>query len=77
MEVVRDRLAFPAGGTAIASFFPGCSCLNTSLASDDFSAVSSSAKIVSSLDSTPARKDPHLEDDFCAVAGGDAISRRG
>lgn len=36
-------------------------------------AVSSSAKMVSSLDSTPARKEPH-RDDFCVVLGVDAIS---
>jgi len=29
---------------------------------------------VSSLDSTPARKEPHLEDDFCVALGCDAIS---
>ncbi len=34
--------------------------------------MSSSARMVSSLDSTPARKEPHLED-FLVVFGVDAI----
>ena len=65
-------LAGPTVGTAIASFLAGCSlvvmdCLFCTLGS-------SSAKMVSSLDSTPARNEPHREEDFCAGVGVAAIS---
>lgn len=57
----------------MASFFSGCSCDSPSLAGAGVDVVLSSARMVSSFDSTPARKDPHLEVTF-DVVGGDAIS---
>lgn len=55
------------------SFFVGCSCVSPSLAGAGVDAVLSSARMVSSFDSTPARKEPHLEETLDAV-GGEAIS---
>lgn len=60
-------------GTAMASFLTGCSCDSPSLAGIGVDLVPSSARMVSSFDSTPARKEPHLEVTL-EVVGGDAIS---
>lgn len=58
-------------GSGIDSFCPACTCRVDS-ALGLLVGWSSSARMVSSLDSTPARKAPHLEA-FCVVCGVDAI----
>lgn len=57
----------------MASLLAGCSSISPSLAGTGVDVVLSSARIVSSFDSTPARKEPHLDETF-EVMGGDAIS---
>lgn len=63
-------------GTGVASFFLDRSCSPPSSFFGLPDGVSSSAKMVSSLDSTPAKKEfkPHFEDGFDVVGGADAIS---
>lgn len=61
-------------GGAIESFLALCCCCVVSVLGR-VEGWSSSARMVSSLDSTPARKAPHLED-FCVVEGVDVMSRR-
>ena len=56
----------------MASFLLGCSWAPPSPVVARVDVESSSARILSSFDSTPARKDPHLEVAFDA-GGGDAI----
>lgn len=55
------------------SFLLGCSSIPPFPVVVRVDVVSSSARILSSFDSTPARKEPHLEVAFDA-GGGDAIS---
>ena len=64
-------LALDAGR---ASFCPVCGCSPPSTFFSELDGVSPSARMVSSLDSTPARKEPHLEEAFFVVFGVDAIS---
>lgn len=56
----------------MASFLTGCSSVSPSLAGIGVDVVLSSARMVSSFDSTPARKEPHLDVTF-EVMGGEAI----
>lgn len=62
-----------AAGAAMTSFLLGWSCNPPSPVDTRVDVVSSSARMLSSFDSTPARKEPHLEVAFGA-GGGDAIS---
>lgn len=56
----------------VTSFLAGCSRFPPSFAAGDNEVAGSSARIVSSFDSTPARKEPHLDE---ALKGPeDAIS---
>ena len=75
---LQDNLLSPLAllevGVAVGSFLPFCACCVVS-ALGRVEGWSSSARMVSSLDSTPAKKAPHLED-FCVVDGGDAILLR-
>ncbi len=58
----------------MTSFLPGCSWAPPYTVAEVEAVVGSSARIVSSFDSTPARKEPHLE--VALNGAGDAISTR-
>lgn len=73
MSTILFALGFVAG-IAIESFLPGCSCVPPFPIASRVDVLTSSARMVSSFDSTPARKEPHLDVVFDAVDGGDAMS---
>lgn len=51
-----------AASPVVTSFRAGCSRFPPSFAAGDDEVAGSSARIVSSFDSTPARKEPHLDE---------------
>lgn len=61
MSTILSPLTLVAS-PVVTSFLAGCSRFPPSFAAGEDEVAGSSARIVSSFDSTPARKEPHLDE---------------